>query len=290
MPEEKKEVHSNSKFFEQEEEISTSLDLSYEQADQLLDSVLSDIAENPTQNPAVHRKVPTITDIDDEPGEVTTKSIKVLETQQSDIGDTGYLQYEQKAQTPSSLEEESQLLAQRREQEESLEKKRFWASAFVAVVIVLIGLVIGVFVYRYLAGDSLAGTGHEQSGEYTDLVHYADEFSMLSDTEKRELLDLQSAYDSLTSMEKDEINDYFLEQTGQTYNELLNTYKLYEENQAREAAEKESAKSEADSADDQGTDLEDGEKENTDSPSSDRQNETKDSADSKDSSDSETKS
>lgn len=243
MPEEKKEVQSKGELFGQEEEISTNLDLSYEQADQLLDSVLNDIAENPTQNPAVHRKVPTITDIDEEPGEVTTRSIKILNNKSPDSGNSGYKQYEQESVSPSSLQEESELLSQRKEQEESLEKKRFWASTFVAVIIVLIGLVIGVFIYRYLAGDSLATADEPQSGEYTDLIKYADEFSMLSDTEKRELLDLTNAYDSLTSFQKDEINDYFLEQTGQTYTELLNTYELYEENEAREAAEKESANS-----------------------------------------------
>lgn len=76
----------------------------------------------------------------------------------------------------------------------------------------------------------------EQNNTYAKLVEYADEWDMLSEAEKMEIIDLEDAYNNLLPKQKDQINDYFKEQTKETFMaqlEALKALKTTQEDETR---------------------------------------------------------
>lgn len=63
----------------------------------------------------------------------------------------------------------------------------------------------------------------DQDAAYKRLVNYADEFSMMSDAQKRNLVNLENDYNSLPAAKKTEIDEYFLnpKHTGKSFTDLL---------------------------------------------------------------------
>jgi hypothetical protein len=96
--------------------------------------------------------------------------------------------------------------------------KKFWLAA---LFVVLAGIALmGGYTYKVLVWDPQNAVSEEQQTSYDKLVDYADEYDMMSDTEKLELLTLNESYESLSDKMKEKIEAYFKEQTGKTYTDL----------------------------------------------------------------------
>ena len=101
--------------------------------------------------------------------------------------------------------------------------------AIIACVVVVLGL-MGAYAYKIYIYDPQNVATEAQLASYEKLVAYADEWDMMSDAEKSEILDLKEDYDSLLDKQKTEINSYFKEQTGQTFNALYKELKAFHTN------------------------------------------------------------
>lgn len=105
--------------------------------------------------------------------------------------------------------------------------------AIIACVVVVLGL-MGAYAYKIYIYDPQNVATEAQLASYDKLVAYADEWDMMSDAEKSEILDLKEDYDSLLDKQKTEINSYFKEQTGQTFNALYKELKALNDEQEDE--------------------------------------------------------
>jgi predicted nucleic acid-binding Zn-ribbon protein len=112
------------------------------------------------------------------------------------------------------------------EPEEKVNKKshkKFWLAA---LFVVLAGIALmGGYTYKVLVWDPQNAVSEEQQASYDKLVDYADEYDMMSDTEKLELLTLNESYEALSDKMKEQIEAYFKEQTGKTYSDLYSELK-----------------------------------------------------------------
>ncbi|MGM9946641.1 hypothetical protein [Floccifex sp.] len=98
---------------------------------------------------------------------------------------------------------------------------------------IIIGLVLlciclmGGYAYKIYIYDPNNVATEEQLKAYDRLIAYADEYDMMSDSEKLELLDMQEDYDGLLDKQKDEINAYFKDSdhVGKTYTRLITELK-----------------------------------------------------------------
>ncbi|MBF0579128.1 hypothetical protein IM774_04890 [Erysipelotrichaceae bacterium RD49] len=116
-------------------------------------------------------------------------------------------------------------------------KPRFWV---VAAIVAVIAAVFGAYAWKVTVYDPMHATDVEQNYAYNKLINFADEYPMKSDAQKRDVLNLESDYNSLPEAKKDEINQYFAnpKHTGKTFVELLNEMKqtvANEENPALQA-------------------------------------------------------
>lgn len=108
--------------------------------------------------------------------------------------------------------------SQEDESEESSRKKIVWG---VLILLILLALVGGGYYYKVNVYDPAHSATEEQLAAYNKLISYADEFSMLSDAEKQEMVDLLPEYTAMTQTQKDDLNQYFTEHTGKTYYEWV---------------------------------------------------------------------
>lgn len=104
------------------------------------------------------------------------------------------------------------------------QKTKFWG--ITAALIALLGLG-GAYAWKVGVYDPQHVSGVEQDFAYKNLVKYADEYPMMSETQRREIINLEDAYNSLTEEKKAEINTYFEDpnHTGKTFVALLEEYK-----------------------------------------------------------------
>ena len=108
------------------------------------------------------------------------------------------------------------------------EKKPMKKVTKIVLCVILVGLVaLGGYAYKVLVYNPQNIVSETQQKTYDKLVSYADEYgdNMMSDAEKLELLDLDKDYQKLLDKQKTSINEYFKEQTGQTYKALLKDMK-----------------------------------------------------------------
>ena len=88
---------------------------------------------------------------------------------------------------------------------------------------------LGGYAYKIYVWDPAHIVTEAMQKSYDKLVRYADEYgsdldsdaTLMSDSERFELLDMDEDYDRLNATQKEEINDYFKEQTGKTYTSLV---------------------------------------------------------------------
>ncbi len=104
------------------------------------------------------------------------------------------------------------------------QKTKFWGIS--AALIALLGLG-GLYAWKVGIYDPQHVSEVEQDFAYKNLVKYADEYPMMSETQRREIIHLEEAYNSLTEEKKAEINAYFEDSnhTGKTFVVLLDEYK-----------------------------------------------------------------
>lgn len=93
---------------------------------------------------------------------------------------------------------------------------------FILIGILAFAAILGVYAYKTLIYDPENIVTAKQQEVYNILVDYADEWDMLSDSEKNELLDYEDDYKSFGSKQRDDINNYFKEQTDSTLASILN--------------------------------------------------------------------
>ena len=105
--------------------------------------------------------------------------------------------------------------------------------ALVACILIILGL-MGAYAYKVYVYDPQNTITEEQQQAYDKLVAYADEWDMMSEAEKLEILDLKKDYDALSDKQKTEIKDYFKEQTGKTFNALYKEMLVLKEEQENE--------------------------------------------------------
>lgn len=107
----------------------------------------------------------------------------------------------------------------------SRKKQRRVRKQAVALIAGLVGLILLLFFgyyYKTQIYDPQNTVSAEQQAAYDRLLAYAEEYSMSSDAEKRELLSMESDYNSLSAKQKEELNKKFEANTGKTFPDLLN--------------------------------------------------------------------
>ncbi len=93
---------------------------------------------------------------------------------------------------------------------------------YILIGVLAFAAILGVYAYKTLIYDPENIVTAKQQEVYNILVDYADEWDMLSDSEKNELLDYEDDYKSFGSKQRDDINNYFKEQTDSTLTSILN--------------------------------------------------------------------
>lgn len=109
-------------------------------------------------------------------------------------------------------------------------KKEFWKRPIFWVIFcgcIMIATLFGAFAWKVTVYDPQHATDVDQAYAYRKLVNYADEFPMMSDRQKKEIVNLEADFNSLPLAKKDEINTYFSnpKHTGKTFTALLEEYK-----------------------------------------------------------------
>ncbi len=98
------------------------------------------------------------------------------------------------------------------------------------VVLLLLSLLLCGYAYKTIVYDPAHNVSPKQQKYYDKFVSYADEWDMLSDAEKNELLSLQKTYASLNDTQKTQLNAYYKEQTGKTYTTIIKQLKETKQN------------------------------------------------------------
>lgn len=97
--------------------------------------------------------------------------------------------------------------------------KQHWKG--ILLFILVFALLLGGYAYKVVVYDPQNITTTQQESTYKKLVEYADEWDMLSEAEKMELIDLEDEYNQLLEKQKKNLNAYFIEQTGQDFDTQL---------------------------------------------------------------------
>ncbi|MGN1275855.1 MAG: hypothetical protein ACI4UK_02550 [Floccifex sp.] len=137
-------------------------------------------------------------------------------------------------------EESVEKSKKKKKQQKSKKTSRFSKTTKIIVGLVLLGIcLMGGYAYKIYIYDPNNVASEEQLEAYDRLIAYADEYDMMSDSEKLELLDMQEDYDGLLDKQKDEINAYFKDSdhVGKTYTRLITELKQLKEDLEDESNE-----------------------------------------------------
>lgn len=129
---------------------------------------------------------------------------------------------QEKEEKKKETKEESKPKAIKKEKKPHpyLEKlKQHWKG--ILLFLVIFALLLGGYAYKVVVYDPQNITTAEQESIYKKLVEYADEWDMLSEAEKMELIDLEDEYNQLLEKQQKNLNAYFVEQTGQDFDTQL---------------------------------------------------------------------
>ena len=107
----------------------------------------------------------------------------------------------------------------------------------IAAAICFVLLLLSGYAYKVAVYDPAHVITEAQQKSYDKLVSYADEWDMLSDAEKLEILDLEDEYNDLIEPQKEKINSYFVEQTDKKFTSLLKQMKKLSKDQKDEKNE-----------------------------------------------------
>lgn len=104
-------------------------------------------------------------------------------------------------------------------------KLRKQAVALFAGIIAVILLLFGGYYYKTRIYDPANQITPAQQDAYNRLLAYAEEYSMSSDAERKELIDLEHDFYSLSAKQQEEINQKFVANTGKNFPDLLTEIK-----------------------------------------------------------------
>ena len=176
--------------------------------------------------------------LQEEDDDFTTSSIEELKTQSFDVNTVAKAlhEYDQDQTIRTKLKVDLNKSNAKgvphttRKKEKPVKKKRSKKKiAIIAGVVVLFLACLGGYAYKIYVWDPAHIVTEAMQKSYDKLVRYADEYgsdldsdaTLMSDSERFELLDMDEDYDRLNATQKEEINDYFKEQTGKTYTSLV---------------------------------------------------------------------
>lgn len=146
---------------------------------------------------------------------------------------------ENNAGTEPAAEKSTRRFALHRKQKppKSPRQKMKW---IVILTVFLAGaLLLCAYSYKVIVYDPAHLVTEQQQKCYDQFVSYADEWDMLSDTEKNELISspMQKKYKKLNEQQKTDINAYFKEQTGKTLTARIKELKQKKTNKSLEKDE-----------------------------------------------------
>ncbi|MDO4664208.1 MAG: hypothetical protein Q4A59_04930 [Erysipelotrichaceae bacterium] len=109
-------------------------------------------------------------------------------------------------------------------------KKELWKRPIFWVIFcgcIMIATLFGAFAWKVTVYDPQHATDVDQAYAYRKLVNYADEYPMMSERQRKEIVNLEADFNSLPLAKKDEMNEYFAnpKHTGKTFTALLEEYK-----------------------------------------------------------------
>ena len=176
--------------------------------------------------------------LQEEDDDFTTSSIEELKTQSFDVNTVAKAlhEYDQDQTIRTKLKVDLNKSNAKgvphttKKKEKPVKKKRSKKKiAIIAGVVVLFLACLGGYAYKIYVWDPAHIVTEAMQKSYDKLVSYADEYgsdldsdaTLMSDSERFELLDMDEDYDRLNATQKEEINDYFKEQTGKTYTSLV---------------------------------------------------------------------
>lgn len=175
-------------------------------------------------------------DFDDE--DFTTSSIEELKTQSFDVNQVTQAlhEYDQDREVKTKLKVDMNKSNatgvahdSKQEQKASKKKKSKLKWVLIAVFVLLFAGCLGGYAYKVYVWNPAHIITDEMQQAYDKLVSYADEYgsdldsnaTLMSDSERFELLDMDKDYETLNDIQKEDINAYFKEQTNKTYKQLV---------------------------------------------------------------------
>ncbi|MCF0105549.1 MAG: hypothetical protein HUJ53_02175, partial [Holdemanella sp.] len=108
------------------------------------------------------------------------------------------------------------------------------------IVLVILGFVLmGGYAYKVFIYDPANVASEEQITIYNKLISYADEYDMMSESEKLELLDMEADYNTLLEKQKKEIDEYFKDENhvGKSFSQTIKDLKKLKESMEDESSE-----------------------------------------------------
>lgn len=106
-------------------------------------------------------------------------------------------------------------------------KKRRWI--IILIICLLFAASLAGYVYKILVWNPQNVITETQQKTFDKFRQYAEEWNMLSDSEKFELIDLDKKYDTLLEKQKTELDTIFKENTGKAYSQTLADVKALQE-------------------------------------------------------------
>lgn len=185
---------------------------------------------------------------EEEDDDFTTSSIEDLKTQSFDVESVAKAlsDYDQnqevKAKLKVDLNKSNAKGIAHKEEEKPKKKSRSRKKSrkllpWIILVIVLGLGCLGGYAYKVYVWNPAHIVTEDMEKAYDRLVAYADEYgsdldssaTLMSDSERLELLNMKEDYEMLNETQKSAINEYFQEQTKMTYLELVDELETFQE-------------------------------------------------------------
>lgn len=131
-----------------------------------------------------------------------------------------YVSIEPTRYETTSREDHFEVQEQRPVQKKFYQKPRFW---ILTCIVLLLAAMFGTYAWKVTVYDPQHATDVAQNQAYNRLVNYADEYPMMSQAQRREILNLEGDYTTLPSARQKELNEYFEnpKHAGKTFEALL---------------------------------------------------------------------
>lgn len=138
-----------------------------------------------------------------------------------------------------ALEEEKEVPEESNEEKvkepkpkKEVNKKRKYL--IIGAIVGLVAVLMAGYAYKIYVYDPQNTITEQMQASYDKFIAYADEWDMMSDSEKLELLDMKDEYDSLVPKQHDALNAYFKEQIGKDYKTIYKELKQLKKEQEDE--------------------------------------------------------